>query len=117
MRTLIPYLHVETRVLPVLDRLSMLCQQFLARALQTDHPSHNVALAHPGPRGIKVTLRWAFFKPNFYRRYTDRGTPSGAIPLPLTKLPSIRFTPMWSDAQWLPSPQKSPKHQIPFHLN
>ena len=79
-RTPIPHLHEETKVLPINDHLSLLCQQFLARALQPGHPSHNVALAQPGPRGIKATLRSAFFTPNFYRTYTNTGTPSGVIP-------------------------------------
>ena len=39
-----------------------------------------MALSHPGPRGIKATLRSAFFTPNFYRKYTDSGTPSGVVP-------------------------------------
>ena len=42
--------------------------------------THNAALAHPGPRGIKATLRSAFFTPSFYRRYMDSGTPSGVVP-------------------------------------
>ena len=67
-------------MLPIRDHLSMLSQQFLARALQPDHPSHPVATAHPGPRGCRATLRSAFFTPSFYRSYTDTGTSSGVVP-------------------------------------
>ena len=35
----------------------MLASQFLARALQPDHPSHDVVLLEPGPRMMKQTLR------------------------------------------------------------
>ena len=80
-RTPIPHLHEETRVLPINDHLSLLCQQFLARVLQPGHPSHNLATTRSsGPKGIKATLRSAFFTPNFYRTYTNTGTPSGVIP-------------------------------------
>ena len=78
-RTPIAHLHEETKVLPIKDHLGMLSQQFLARALQPDHPSHPVATAHPGPRGCKATLRSAFFTPPFYRAYTDTGTSSGIV--------------------------------------
>ena len=81
-RTPISHLHEETRVLPIKDHLSMLSQQFLARALQPDHPSHPVATSHPGPRGCRATLRSKLFTPSFYRSYTDTGTSSGIVPAP-----------------------------------
>ena len=79
-RTPIPHLHEETKVLPIEDHLSLLCQQFYARTLQPEHPSHAVTTSYPGPRGIRATLRSAFHTPAFYRSYTDTGTSSGVIP-------------------------------------
>ena len=72
-------------MLPISNHLSMLSQQFLARALQPDYFSHLVATAHPGPRGCKVTLRSAFFTPSFHRFYTDTGTSSGIVPISTCK--------------------------------
>ena len=78
--TPVAHLHQESKVLPISDHLSMLCNQFLARALQPSHPSHSVAVAHPGPRNIRKTLRSAFFTPGFRRSYTDSGTATGIVP-------------------------------------
>ena len=79
-RTPIDHLHEETKVLLIKDHLEMLSKQFLARALQPDHPSHPVATAYPGPKGCRRTLRSAFFTRHFYRSYTDTRTSSGIIP-------------------------------------
>ena len=50
------HLHAETEVLPVKSHLKLLSAQFLARALQPDHPSHDVVRLPPGPRKLKETL-------------------------------------------------------------
>ena len=51
------YLHADTQVLPLHDSLSLLSTQFLARALQPTHPSHNLVTSPPGPRNMKNTLQ------------------------------------------------------------
>ena len=56
----IDHLHAETKILPVADHLSLLSSQFLARALQPHHPSHNTATSSSGPRNIKFTLQSRF---------------------------------------------------------
>ena len=48
--TSVSHLHNETGVLPIQTRIDMLCSQFLASAMRTDHPSHETVLRHPGPR-------------------------------------------------------------------
>ena len=57
--TSIHHLHEETKVLPVADHLSLISAQFLAGAMQRDHPSHNVASCEPAPgqRNMRETLR------------------------------------------------------------
>ena len=56
----IDHLHTETQVLPVHDHLSLLCSQFLTRALQPNHVSHPLVVAPPGPRDKKKTLQKKF---------------------------------------------------------
>ena len=52
----IDHLHSETEVLPVEKHLHLLSSQFLARAMQPGHPSHDVVALPPGPRQSKHTL-------------------------------------------------------------
>lgn len=59
-QTPIPHLHEETKILPIQEHLNLLCQQFLARALQLGHSFYNIATSHPGPLGTKKTLRSSF---------------------------------------------------------
>ena len=54
------HLHQESQVLPIKDSLGLLCKQFLLSASRSDHPSHDVVSAPPGPRPIKQTLQSAF---------------------------------------------------------
>jgi len=54
------HLHQETGMLPVADSLSLICSQFLVRACQPHHPSHEVSQADPGARPMKNTLRSRF---------------------------------------------------------
>ena len=56
----IQHLHSETKVLPVQEHLSLICTQFLARALQPTHPSHPHVVSPPGPRNMKDTLQSLF---------------------------------------------------------
>ena len=56
----IDHLHAEIQVLPVRDHLSLLTSQFLAHALQTTHPSHNIVTTPPAPRNMKHTLQSRF---------------------------------------------------------
>ena len=57
--TSVHHLHEETKVLPVADHLSLISAQFLASAMQRDHPSHDVAsrVPAPGHRSMRETLR------------------------------------------------------------
>jgi hypothetical protein len=48
------HLHQETGILPVADRLDMLCAQFLASAMHQDHPSHETVLLPSGPRKMHI---------------------------------------------------------------
>ena len=50
------YLNQETKILPVGDKLDLLCSQFLASGLRVDHPSHASVTSAPGPRTKKFTL-------------------------------------------------------------
>ena len=56
----IDHLHAETQVLPVVNHLSLLCSQYLARTLQPNHPSHHITSSDSGPRRIKQTLQSKF---------------------------------------------------------
>ena len=51
------HLHTETEILPVGDHLELLSAQYLAGALQPDHPAHKVLSLPPGPRRMKETLK------------------------------------------------------------
>ena len=53
------HVHSEAKFMPHLEHSRMLSAQFLAGALQPNHPSHAVAVAHRGPRAMKKTLRSA----------------------------------------------------------
>ena len=64
----IDHLHAEAAILPVEQHLHLLAAQFLARALQPDHPSHDVVQLgpEPGHRDKWDTLRskcWATVEP------------------------------------------------------
>ena len=59
-RTDVHHLHEETKVLPVSNHLSLLCTQFLARALQPTHPSHQIVTTPPAPRNMKKPLQSRF---------------------------------------------------------
>ena len=73
-RTDVHHLHDETKVLPVSNHLSLLCSQFLARALQPTHPTHLAVTTPPGPRNMKKTL-----PPRFYSR-VKQYTVNGIVP-------------------------------------
>ena len=53
------HLHAETAMLTVEQHLRLLASQFLARALQPHHPSHQCVNFDRGPRLMKPTLRSA----------------------------------------------------------
>ena len=50
------HLHTETKILPIVDSLNLLCRQYLASALCPSHPSHAIVTAPSGPRNVKHTL-------------------------------------------------------------
>ena len=52
--------HEETEMLPVQDHLSLICYQYLARALQPNNPSHSVITSPSGSRDMKQTLQSRF---------------------------------------------------------
>ena len=54
------HLHMECKMLPVAESLSLSCRQFLARALVPSHPSHSVVTSDSGPRNMERTLQSAF---------------------------------------------------------
>lgn len=59
--TSVEHLLEECQILPVYDHLAMQCTQFLANAMQTDHPSHKIVTRLPGARpNIKPTLQHCF---------------------------------------------------------
>ena len=62
-KTSIDHLHQETKVLPVKQHLQMLCEQFLAKTLTRDHPSHEVVMQPQGPRKKKATLYSSCIEP------------------------------------------------------
>ena len=51
------HIHAETSILPLSSSLTMRCRQFLASALQPNHPSHPIVTADSGPRTMKFTLQ------------------------------------------------------------
>ena len=53
----VDHLHWEALELPVGDHMRLLSAQFLARALQPDHPSHAYVTRPSGRRKMKHTLR------------------------------------------------------------
>jgi hypothetical protein len=55
-------LHYETGLLPVADGLDMLCTQYLASAMQNDHPSHKTVTRPSGPRRVKETLQSKYMR-------------------------------------------------------
>ena len=71
-RTDMHHLHDETQVLPVSHHLALLCSQFLARALQPQHPSRGVVTSPSGPRTMKQTLYSRFH--HRVEPYTVNGT-------------------------------------------
>ena len=52
----VDHLHDEATELPVKEHLHLLSSQFLARALQENHPSHHYVKQDQGPRPMKETL-------------------------------------------------------------
>ena len=56
----IDHLHAETLTLPVHNHLSLLCSQFLTRALLPSHVSHPIVTTLPAPRTKKSTLQSKF---------------------------------------------------------
>jgi hypothetical protein len=59
--TAIQHLHDECQVLPVQEHLEMQCTQFLANALQSHHPSHEIVSNPPAARPpMKPTLQHCF---------------------------------------------------------
>ena len=55
----IGHLQAKTEILPVVDHLRLLSSQYLARALQPSHPSHEAVCRQPRPghRQMKFTLQ------------------------------------------------------------
>ena len=51
------HIHNEAKELPVSDHLRLLSSQFLARALQENHPSHRHVIRDKGRRSLAETLR------------------------------------------------------------
>ena len=47
-------------MLPVQDHLSLICSQYLARALQLNNPFHSIVTSHSGIINIKQTLQYWF---------------------------------------------------------
>ena len=56
----VDHLHEETEMLPVQEHLSLICSQYLARALQPTNPSHDVVTSSSGSRDMKQTLQSRF---------------------------------------------------------
>ena len=54
--TRLEYLHQETKVLPVKEKLDLLCRQFLVSSSRLQHPSFDVVSSASGPRDKKATL-------------------------------------------------------------
>ena len=79
------HLHDETQVLPVARHLHLLSAQFLARALQPSHPSHEWVASAESQRRMKETLRtscWSDVEP-----YLVNGTlPHGELKNTLTQI-------------------------------
>ena len=51
------HLHQETKILKIRENLDLICMQYLASAMRTDHPSHGIVTADSGPRDKKNTLQ------------------------------------------------------------
>ena len=58
--TPIDHLHTESKTLKVEEHLNMLCSQFLATCLHSNHASLPIVTADPGPRRKKQSLQTAF---------------------------------------------------------
>ena len=54
------HLHTEAKMLSVSDHLQLLSAQYLASALRSSHPLHNLVTSPAGPRDMKGTLHSAF---------------------------------------------------------
>ena len=53
----IPHLYSETKMLPVKEHLSLICQQFLVSALIHNHPSHRLVTDNSNPRPSTAPIR------------------------------------------------------------
>jgi len=58
--TSIDHLHEETKMPPVQDHLSLICFQYLTKALQPDNPSHSVFTLISDIKNKKKTLQSRF---------------------------------------------------------
>ena len=58
----IDHLHEETEMLPVQDHLSLICSQYLDRALQLTNPSHSVVTSPSCSRDMKKTFHSRFLQ-------------------------------------------------------
>ena len=56
----IDHSHEEIEMLPAQNNLSIICSQYLARALQPTNPSHDVVTSPSGSRDMKQTLQSRF---------------------------------------------------------
>ena len=54
--TPIEHIHWEMRELPLAEHVELRGAQYLASAMRTSYPSHDIATADPGPRLMKHTL-------------------------------------------------------------
>ena len=79
------HLHAESQTLPIEPHLSLLCSQFLARALQPSHPSFPTVTAPSGPRSIRNTLQSRFI-PSVSPLLTDGVMPPSNFKLALADL-------------------------------
>ena len=61
-------------VLPVADQLALQSTNFLARALQPNHPSHHIVRRHRGPRLQKHTLQSLFGSNRVLRKNLVNGS-------------------------------------------
>ena len=57
MMASVDHLHMEAEIMMVGEHLDMLCAQFLATCLQSNHPSYPIVMEDSGPRNVKNTLQ------------------------------------------------------------
>ena len=78
----IDHLHEETEMLPVQNHFSIICSQYLTRALHPSNPSHSVVTFPSGSRDMKQTIQSRF------QHYIAPHLSSGILPPPIMGPPS-----------------------------